>query len=53
MYQEVLDFWFTEIKPKQWWVKDETFDQLIRSRFLNLHQQGNSLLFGPYLRVYP
>ncbi len=40
MYQQVLDFWFKEIKPKQWWVKDETFDQLIRSRFLNLHQQA-------------
>jgi uncharacterized protein (DUF924 family) len=42
MYQHVLDFWFNEIEPKQWWVKDETFDQLITSRFLKLHQQANA-----------
>ncbi len=42
MHQQVLDFWFKEIEPKQWWVKDEKFDQLIHSRFSDLHQQANS-----------
>ena len=31
---ELLDFWFTEITPKQWFQKDPTFDALIRQRFL-------------------
>lgn len=34
----VLDFWFKEIKPEQWWKKDEQFDQMVRSRFQSMHQ---------------
>ena len=37
MYQDVINFWFKEIQPSQWWVKDEAFDQLITSRFLDVH----------------
>jgi len=33
MPQQILDFWFKEISPSQWWVKDQQFDQLISSRF--------------------
>lgn len=40
MHQEVINFWFKEIEPSQWWVKDSSFDELIRSRFLNLHHQA-------------
>ncbi|MCW8858860.1 MAG: DUF924 domain-containing protein [Deltaproteobacteria bacterium] len=40
MYQNVLDFWFQEIDPKSWWVKDADFDQLIRDRFLAVHEQA-------------
>ena len=29
----VLDFWFREIQPRQWWVVDATFDALLRERF--------------------
>jgi uncharacterized protein (DUF924 family) len=36
-YQEVISFWFEEISPKQWWVKDQEFDNLIRQRFEKLH----------------
>jgi uncharacterized protein (DUF924 family) len=32
-WQSVLDFWFEEISPKQWWQKDDAFDQLIKQRF--------------------
>jgi uncharacterized protein (DUF924 family) len=39
--QDVLSFWFKEIDPKQWWVKDEAFDQLITDKFLALHQRAN------------
>ena len=40
MYQQVLQFWFEEIEPKQWWKKDPAFDQLIASRFGELHARG-------------
>jgi len=35
--QTVLDFWFEEIDPKQWWRKDPQFDALIQERFGALH----------------
>ena len=36
----VHSFWFEEIDPKKWWVKDDAFDQLIRQRFADLHGQA-------------
>ncbi len=42
MVESVLDFWFREIKPAQWWEKDAAFDALIRSRFFNLHAEVTS-----------
>jgi len=32
-YQEVLDFWFSELTPKQWFAKSDELDQLCASRF--------------------
>lgn len=47
MHAEVIQFWFTEIEPKSWWIKDEAFDLLIQQRFGKLHQQANAgELFG-------
>jgi uncharacterized protein (DUF924 family) len=40
MHQDILDFWFREIDPAQWWRVDPAFDELIRSRFLALHRQA-------------
>ena len=40
MVETVLDFWFKEITPKQWWVKDDDFDLLISQRFTTLLQQA-------------
>ena len=39
-YQPVLDFWFTQCRPEQWWQKDAVFDQLIRDQFASLHAQA-------------
>ena len=39
-YQTVLDFWFKEISPQQWWVKDEDLDQLIKTRFSDMHPKA-------------
>ena len=36
MPNEILDFWFDEIDPKQWFASDPDFDALIRARFLDL-----------------
>ncbi|MBJ7537671.1 DUF924 family protein [Marinomonas transparens] len=40
-YDDVLSFWFNEIEPSNWWVKDANFDRLIEDRFLALHEQAN------------
>ena len=42
MFQSVLNFWFEEIKPFQWWKKDKKIDKLIKDRFLMLHFQAKS-----------
>ena len=40
MYQSILQFWFHEIQPAQWWKVDPEFDQLIADRFGDLHCQA-------------
>ena len=37
---DVLDFWFNEITPAQWWKADAQFDRLVESRFLVALQQA-------------
>jgi len=33
MQNDVLEFWFHELSPKKWWVKDSNLDEQIRKRF--------------------
>jgi len=40
MYRAILDFWFDELQPQQWWGKDEKLDLLIRERFLNTYERA-------------
>ncbi|QOD68570.1 DUF924 domain-containing protein [Vibrio navarrensis] len=40
MYKEIIDFWFNELEPKQWWQKDAVFDSTIKTRFGELHRQA-------------
>ncbi len=40
MYREIIKFWFEDIEPKQWWVKSDDFDRLIRDRFSGVHAQA-------------
>ena len=35
----VLDFWFGELEPRQWWLKDPAFDAAVRARFGQLHAE--------------
>ena len=32
--EEILNFWFKECKPEQWFKKNEDFDKMIKNRFL-------------------
>jgi len=36
-YETILKFWFEELTPKQWWVKDPKLDQEIVEKFSDLH----------------
>lgn len=40
VFKNVIEFWFSEIEPKQWWQKDLEFDALINQRFGKLHEQA-------------
>ncbi|MBT3530955.1 MAG: DUF924 domain-containing protein [Gammaproteobacteria bacterium] len=39
--KEVIQFWFDDIEPKQRFVKDLEFDELIRSKFAQVHNQAH------------
>ncbi len=39
-YQTVINFWFDELEPKQWYIKSEELDQEIAKRFGETHQQA-------------
>lgn len=41
MLNSVLDFWFNELTPKQWFVKDEELDLVITKKFLSVHTQAS------------
>lgn len=40
MFETVLNFWFDELEPKQWWAVDPVLDEQIRSHFLPLLNQA-------------
>ncbi|CCN45125.1 conserved hypothetical protein [Vibrio nigripulchritudo MADA3029] len=40
MYKEVIDFWFRELTPKDWFAGGEELDKLIKSRFGDLQAQA-------------
>lgn len=40
MHERILDFWFNEITPAQWWKKDAAFDRMIAERFGDVHAQA-------------
>ncbi|NMG73330.1 DUF924 family protein [Aromatoleum diolicum] len=40
VYRDILEFWFDEASPAQWWKKDATFDHLVADRFGHVHAQA-------------
>jgi uncharacterized protein (DUF924 family) len=39
-WQAIIQFWFEEIQPAQWWKKDLEFDAELRQRFAAVHAQA-------------
>lgn len=39
-FGEVLAFWFDELEPRQWWIKDDGFDTMIGERFGDVHRSA-------------
>jgi len=37
----ILNFWFNEITPKQWWAQSDELDQQIKSRFSDVHRAAS------------
>ena len=38
--QTVLDFWWQELTPQQWFARDAAVDQQIAERFTDLHRRA-------------
>ncbi len=41
MFNKIIDFWFNELEPKQWWQKDDRLDAQIKTRFGELYHQAS------------
>lgn len=40
MFKDILKFWFEELEPKQWWIKDPALDELMVVRFAKIHARA-------------
>lgn len=40
MYHDIIHFWFEEITHEMWWAAQPSFDELVRTRFLDTLQQA-------------
>jgi len=48
MYTSVLKFWFEELEPKQWWIKDVALDSLIIDHFTDVYGQATRCELYPW-----
>ncbi|GAC25680.1 hypothetical protein GMES_3403 [Paraglaciecola mesophila KMM 241] len=39
-YKDIIQFWFNELTPSQWWQKSAAFDADLKERFFDVHQQA-------------
>lgn len=39
-FREVLKFWFEELKPEEWWQKNDELDRAIKDKFGDLHKSA-------------
>lgn len=40
-YEKIVDFWFNELTPSQWWKKDLALDAMIKDRFSSVYAQAS------------
>jgi uncharacterized protein (DUF924 family) len=45
MFHKVLEFWFEELDPSQWWVQDDQLDNSITMRFSEIHRKARQCEF--------
>jgi len=41
-YEDIIQFWYTEIPPRNWFVKDLAFDTMLKRRFGDIHQKATA-----------
>ena len=41
-YSEIINFWFNELTPKQWFIKDAHVDKIITERFSSVHAMAKN-----------
>ncbi|MDC9719295.1 MAG: DUF924 domain-containing protein [Gammaproteobacteria bacterium] len=39
-YSDIIHFWYKEIPPRNWFIKDLDFDTLLKRRFADIHQRA-------------
>jgi len=39
-YTDIIQFWYAEITPRSWFVKDLAFDTMLKRRFGDIHQKA-------------
>jgi uncharacterized protein (DUF924 family) len=50
--EAVLNFWFNESKPRQWFRRSDAFDAVVRDRFGALTEQACAGGLGNIERIY-
>lgn len=48
--QEVLDFWFVETAPAQWFQRNDTFDAIIRDRFAGVYDLAAKGMYDGWMK---
>jgi uncharacterized protein (DUF924 family) len=38
-YSDIINFWYTQIPPRNWFIKDQAFDDMLKRRFGDIHKQ--------------
>ena len=46
--QDIIDFWFKEIPQKNWFVKNEDFDNLLIEKFSKIHKKARNCELQPW-----
>lgn len=49
--REVLEFWYGELNPEQWWERDDAVDEVIISRFAGLYERLAGEVPGAWLQI--